>query len=177
MHFEKQSLVVNTARSLISQTNEEGNDIPMATNEDIDQDREKWEADIISKMGITILPDIPKEFIHVATKEEWETVMRGAHDNDVPILVYFGSSWCEPCKYFSSILQELHPEFAKNLYFVHVDINEFPHLAHLFNIEGLPMTVIVYHNQVIERFAGVMPGDMLRSMILQALERIKKDSK
>lgn len=141
----------------------------MTNEEETFEDRQKREAEIIKKMGITILPDVPNQIIHVSSPEEWQKVIEGAHSNNLPIVIFFSATGCVPCQYFVPILQNVQSDFAKNMYFVHVDINEFPHLAHIFGVSGVPTTLILFHNMEIGQYVGVMPEEIFRAMVVQAL--------
>ena len=69
-----------------------------------------------------------------------------------PIFVDFYADWCEPCKVFEKILEELIPEYKDRITFYKVNIEEESKLSEIFEVRHIP------HFVTISKDGGVSPG-------------------
>lgn len=81
--------------------------------------------------------------------------------------VYFWADWCNPCKKFSPIFQEVAEQ--SNLFFGKIDSDANPMASTQFNIESIP-TVLVFEDGVeVYRTIGAMPKHQLLKELSQWL--------
>ncbi|QJC29098.1 thioredoxin [Enterobacteriaceae endosymbiont of Plateumaris rustica] len=64
------------------------------------------------------------------------------------ILVDFWADWCNPCKMFSLVLDEIFKIYNKKLIFAKLNIDKYPNIAQKYNIRSIP-TIILFNNGII----------------------------
>jgi thioredoxin 1 len=85
-----------------------------------------------------------------------------------PDIIYFGATWCEPCKKMKTIFKD--PQVKKELQkfnFKIVDIDESPELKTKYKIRVVPTTVIKNSNKITK-----YEGYMTKSKLLRLLSNI-----
>ncbi len=145
----------------------------MTYHKDTVDNREKWEADIIEKIGITIQPSLQGDLIPVANQGYWKKIMEDACVNDLPVVIYF-----EVLRilYRGSITPELpkiRQEIALEVYGLIVDIAAFPEIARYYEIRETPTTVVVYKDKILARRVGPLPEKDFHSLIQCVIKKIK----
>ena len=71
---------------------------------------------------------------------------------DKPIFIEFYADWCEPCKVFEKILEELIPEYKDRITFYKVNMEEESHLSEIFEVRHIP------YFTTISKDGGISPG-------------------
>ena len=69
-----------------------------------------------------------------------------------PIFIDFYGDWCEPCKVFEQIIEELMPEYKDRVTFYKVNIENESQLSEIFEVGHIP------HFIMISKDGGVSPG-------------------
>lgn len=72
-----------------------------------------------------------------------------------PVLIDFYAEWCGPCKVMGNNLAkfaELHPEITIEK----VDVEEYPEIADLFGVKGLPTIMFAKDNEETWRHTGLL---------------------
>ncbi len=87
----------------------------------------------------------------------------------VPVLVDFWAPWCGPCHAVAPVLDRLARDFAGRLRVAKVNVDENPHYAGLYGVQGIPTLLFVRNGQVVERLVGAMPENYLRAKVEQLL--------
>lgn len=64
--------------------------------------------------------------------------------SDVPVLVDFWATWCQPCLKVAPVLAEIADEQA-TLKIAKIDVDQFPTVAREFNVMSIP-TMIVFRD-------------------------------
>ena len=80
------------------------------------------------------------------------------------ILIDFYATWCEPCKIFSPIVEEVAKEY-ENVKVLKVDVDKEPKLAEYFGITAMPTTVIMENGKVKSKTLGLMSKEKLIELI------------
>ena len=99
------------------------------------------------------------------TKENFEDVIM---NNDM-VFVDFWASWCQPCKTFAPIYEELSEEYP-DIVFGKVDTENEQELAGHFGIRSIPTLMLFREQVIIFQESGVLPREGLESIIQQARE-------
>lgn len=99
------------------------------------------------------------------TKENFEDVIM---NNDM-VFVDFWASWCQPCKTFAPIYEELSEEYP-DIVFGKVDTENEQELAAHFGIRSIPTLTLFREQVIIFQESGVLPREGLESIIQQARE-------
>jgi len=85
--------------------------------------------------------------------------------SDLPVLVDFWAEWCGPCRMMEPVLKQLAKDMKGRIRVVKVNVDEKPHIAQRYQIQGIPTTILFYKGQPIWRKSGAMPLPMLKQEI------------
>ena len=91
-----------------------------------------------------------------ATEADFDTIIAG----DMPVLVDFWATWCQPCVMIAPTLDELADDYAGRAKIVKVDVTANPELATRFGIRSIP-NFIVFKNG--EKVANIVGGNRPKS--------------
>lgn len=75
----------------------------------------------------------------------------------------FMSTWCQPCKTMSPILDEIEKETGVEIRKIDVDDNEEMVIA--YNIRNIPTLIFIKDNQIINKISGTVSKDILINKI------------
>jgi putative thioredoxin len=84
---------------------------------------------------------------------------------DVPVLVDFWASWCEPCKALGPILEKLAAEFNGGFLLAKVDVDKEQQLAGYFQVKSIPTVMLLKNGQIVDGFPGALPEGQLREFL------------
>jgi len=84
---------------------------------------------------------------------------------EVPILVDFWASWCEPCKALGPILEKLAAEFNGGFLLAKVDVDKEQQLAGYFQVKSIPTVMLLKNGQIVDGFPGALPETQLREFL------------
>jgi len=97
------------------------------------------------------------------------TFEREVLHSSLPVLVDFWAPWCGPCHAIAPLMDKLARDYAGRLRVVKANVDENPHYAGLYSIQGIPSLLFFHHSKVINRLVGAMPESHLRAEIEQVL--------
>lgn len=84
---------------------------------------------------------------------------------EVPVLVDFWATWCEPCKTLGPLLEKLADEFNGGFLLAKVDVDKDQQLAGYFQIKSVPTVMLVKDGQIVDGFPGALPEGQLREFL------------
>lgn len=106
-----------------------------------------------------------EEILNVVGMEEYQKAL----ETDVPVLVDFWASWCNPCRMFAPILHEFKEEMGDKIRVVKVDVDANEKIAYELKIYSIP-TLLVYKNgEIKEKSVGLTSKAGLSEMIIKYL--------
>lgn len=88
-------------------------------------------------------------------------------DSDKIVLVDFYADWCEPCRTFSPILEDVSDDYDY-IKVVKVNVDEEIGLAQKYGVMSLPTLVIIKDGKVVDRSVGAISKINVLDMIKEA---------
>jgi thioredoxin 1 len=83
-----------------------------------------------------------------------DTFESSLQESDVPALVDFSASWCQPCKALAPTIEAVAKEYSGRLNVFKVDIDEAQESSSHFGIQGVPTCVLFKDGKEVDRFMG-----------------------
>lgn len=84
---------------------------------------------------------------------------------DIPVIVDFWSTSCEPCKQLTPILEKLAVEFDGKILLVKVNVELQQELAMAFGVQSVPHVFALRHGQAADQFVGLIPEEQIREWL------------
>lgn len=113
-----------------------------------------------------------QEVIAVPVKVTTETFMEEVVNAELPVLVDFWAEWCGPCKQIGPIIEELAREFAGQMKFAKLNIDEEPAIAQQLRIQSIPTMMVFYQGQLADMVVGAVPKSQLKQRLQQILAAV-----
>ncbi len=104
---------------------------------------------------------------------EDETATQENSSSDVaanPVFLEFTADWCPYCQDMKPTIEELENEYAGQLDFEVIDIDEQPDVANQYGVYGIPHYVLLDENgEAVLSFSGAAPKDAMNDFIFEGL--------
>src|SRR5512138_751486 len=121
-------------------------------------------------------------FIVDVTEHDFEYEVL-SYSQNVPVVVEFWATWCQPCKTLGPMLERLTEEAEGVFRLARVDVDSSPNLALRYGVRSIPTVKAISQGQVIGEFAGLQPEARIRDFLAKlapptesALAKEKADS-
>lgn len=86
-------------------------------------------------------------------------------NSDIPVLVDFWATWCQPCRMLAPIIEEIADEYDGKISVGKVNVDEASDLAVKYGVMSIP-TVIAFKNGVeINRSVGLTTKENLLDLL------------
>lgn len=85
--------------------------------------------------------------------------------SDMPVLVDFTATWCQPCKMIDPIVKQLASEWDGKVKVVKLDADANPNIMMQYGVMGIPTIMLFKGGQVAERVTGFQPKDKLAAKV------------
>lgn len=89
-----------------------------------------------------------------------------AISGDVPVLVDFYATWCQPCRMMHPVLEQAKAELGDRLRVIKVDIDRHEDTAARYRVQSVPTLMLFRRGELLWRQSGAMP----RQALVSALE-------
>ena len=76
-------------------------------------------------------------------------------NSSVPVLIDFWAEWCQPCRMIGPAIDQLATEYQGKAKVGKIDVDTNRQLALQFNVQSIPLVVVVKGGQVVARTMGV----------------------
>ena len=86
-------------------------------------------------------------------------------ESELPVLIDFSATWCQPCKVMSSVLTSVKEEVGSSARIIKVDIDQYPHLAARYQVRGVPTLLLFKKGELLWRESGVKDVNTLVALI------------
>ena len=77
--------------------------------------------------------------------------------SDRPVLLDFWATWCGPCRMLSPVIAEIAEEYDGKVKVGKVNVDEEEELAAAFQVESIPMVVLIKDGKAVDGFVGYRP--------------------
>lgn len=84
-------------------------------------------------------------------------------------LVDFWAEWCGPCRMMSPVLDNLAADFAGRAEIFKLNVDNASDVAAKYNVQSIPMLIILKDGQEVKRFIGVTQKTDLTTALEAAL--------
>ena len=88
-----------------------------------------------------------------------------SYSQNIPVVVDFWASWCQPCKRLGPMLENLTEEAQGSFRLARVDVDANPNLALRFGVRSIPTVKAIVQGQVVGEFAGLQPEPRVREFL------------
>ena len=106
---------------------------------------------------------LKKVYNYEANPKEWK------FEGDKPCIVDFFATWCGPCKALAPVLEELAGEYAGQVDFYKVDVDQAEDLAGAFGIRSIPTLLFIPLKGQPQITQGALPKQQLKEIIEKEL--------
>lgn len=106
----------------------------------------------------------PSDFIVDVSEADFEYEVL-SYSQNVPVVVEFWATWCQPCKKLGPMLERLAQEAGGNFRLARVDVDANPNLALRYSVRSVPTVKAISQGQVVGEFAGLQPEARVRDFL------------
>lgn len=96
-------------------------------------------------------------------------VLDGSYE--VPVLVDFWASWCQPCQMLMPVLARLAEEYRGRFILAKLNTEEQQAIAAQFGIRSIPTVKLFRNGQPVDEFMGALPEAQIRAFLEKHLPR------
>jgi thioredoxin 1 len=89
-------------------------------------------------------------------------------ENKTLTVVDFWAEWCGPCRLIAPVLDELSGEFAGEVKFTKLNVDENPQMAMAFSVRSIPTLIVFKDGKPVNRIIGYMTKDELKQRIVDS---------
>jgi thioredoxin 1 len=80
------------------------------------------------------------------------------------VVVDFWAPWCGPCRMVSPVIEQLAAEYAGNVVFGKVNVDENQRVSGSFGIKSIPTLVVFHRGQAVETIVGACPKPQIEAV-------------
>ena len=106
---------------------------------------------------------MPGSIIEIKSVDEFNKLLKDYPDKI--IIIDFWAVWCGPCMFFGPIFKKLQTEFQKDFIFVKVNVDENSPLAMRYQITGIPTTLFIKNDEIVNKIVGSMNYDGMKKVL------------
>ena len=95
-----------------------------------------------------------------------ETFATEVEQGDGMTVVDFWAPWCAPCRMVAPVIESLAEEYAGQVKFAKVNVDEVPSVASRYGVRSIPTIGIFKDGEAINGVVGAVP----KQVLIQAIE-------
>ena len=90
-------------------------------------------------------------------------------NSDVPVLVDFWASWCQPCLRLTPTIDAIANDYLGRVKVGKVNTDENPKVSTQYGIQSIPTLMVFKGGQVVQTIQGAQPKERITAMIDSSL--------
>jgi putative thioredoxin len=102
-------------------------------------------------------------FIIDVTQQNYDEVIKTSFE--VPVLLDFWASWCQPCLMLTPVLTKLAEEYQGKFLLGKLNTEEQQEIAGRFGIRSIPTVKLFRDGQPVDEFMGALPEQTVRAFL------------
>ena len=84
-------------------------------------------------------------------------------------VVDFSATWCGPCRMLAPVVEALSEEYAGQVDFYNVDVDDCPELAMQYKVQSVPCLVMMKNGEFVDQSIGFKPQPMISAWVKENL--------
>ena len=80
-------------------------------------------------------------------------------------VVDFSATWCGPCRMLAPVVEAVSEEYAGQVDFYNVDVDDCPELAMQYKVQSVPCLVLMKNGEFADQSIGFKPQPMISQWI------------
>ena len=80
-------------------------------------------------------------------------------------VVDFSATWCGPCRMLAPVVEAVSEEYAGQVDFYNVDVDDCPELAMQYKVQSVPCLVMMKNGEFVDQSIGFKPQPMISQWI------------
>ncbi len=88
-------------------------------------------------------------------------------NSEIPVLVDFRASWCQPCAMLAPVLSEMAEKYQGKIKVGKINIDNEIALTMKYSVTAVPTLVLIKNGEEIDRTVGLVSAGQLEELILR----------
>ncbi len=104
--------------------------------------------------------------VSIVTDDDFSTKVLNSGS---PAVVDFWATWCEPCRRFDQVLEDVADDYDGKISFFKVDVNQSNATASKYAVRSIPMLLFFDGGEIVDQAVGALSREMLEEKLQKLL--------